>query len=170
MLFARLRLNLPDVRSLLVASARSSVSASTLATELAESAADWGLNVTLIEVQEPPAGNQKAGTRSTPTSLEGEERGDAAQSQRGVVERITSRPSSEGGEDSLAQALARPDRFFVVLGSGLLDSPATLLAVPEVDAVLIAARRGKTARSDLQDCRVEVERAGGKLAGAILLT
>jgi hypothetical protein len=170
MLFARLRLNLPDVRSVLVASARSSVNVSALATELAESAADWGLSVTLVEVQDPPATHHTSSSGSTSTRLEAGRRGEATQPPPGSVERIPSQSCADGKEDSLAQALARPDRFFVVQGSGLLDSPATLLAVPVVDAVLIAARRGKTARSDLQECRVEIERAGGKLAGAVLLS
>jgi hypothetical protein len=102
--------------------------------------------------------------------LEAELHGEAAEPPGSSVERISVRPFPEAKEDSLGQVLGRPDRFFVVLGSGLLDSPATLLAIPQVDAVLIAVRRGKTARSDLQDCRVEIERAGGKLAGAVLLS
>jgi Mrp family chromosome partitioning ATPase len=170
MLFTRLRLNLPDLRSILVASPRSSVNVSALATELAESAADWGLSVTLIDVQDRPATHHKVGTRSRSTHLEAELHGEAAEPPGSSVERISARPFPEAKEDSLGQVLGRPDRFFVVLGSGLLDSPATLLAIPQVDAVLIAVRRGKTARSDLQDCRVEIERAGGKLAGAVLLS
>lgn len=78
-------------------------------------------------------------------------------------------PSSEvSTAESARQTLNSFDGLTVVLGGGLLDSPWTLLVAAVVDAVVVVARRGRSSRLDLDQVRREVERAGGKIVGAVL--
>jgi Mrp family chromosome partitioning ATPase len=57
----------------------------------------------------------------------------------------------------------------VLVGDGILDDPDSILAAAVVDAVLVVAKSGRTGRQDLARTREEIERAGGRLVGAVLL-
>jgi len=70
--------------------------------------------------------------------------------------------------DELGKELSG-NRLTVVEGSGLLDSPNTVLAARAVDAVVVLARRGHTRRSDLVASRRELTGAGAPVVGAVLI-
>lgn len=70
--------------------------------------------------------------------------------------------------DELQKTMAET-RLTVVGGSGLLDSPNTIVAARAVDAVVVLARRRKTSRNNLEAVRLELKRAGATVAGAVLI-
>lgn len=69
----------------------------------------------------------------------------------------------------LPPSAAGPTPVTIIGGAGLLDDPATLLATRMADAVIVVIRREKTARRDLDDVRRQLDAAGARLIGSILL-
>ncbi len=166
MLFARLQLTLPEARAVLVAPPRSSLDVSGLASDLAECAATSGFATTLVDVRGLEGLVCPVGALYSQSSDQAE----AADAAAGSLHKISIGGPSGLNIEQLRRALGSSEGFSVLLGAGLLDNPATLLAVPLVDAVIVVARRGKTARADLERVRSEIERASGRLAGAVLIS
>jgi hypothetical protein len=71
--------------------------------------------------------------------------------------------------ESLRAFLAAGRGYVVLVGRGILDDSNSILAAAAVDAVLVVAKSGRTGRQDLARTRDEIERAGGRLIGAVLL-
>ncbi|MBV9278490.1 MAG: hypothetical protein JOZ41_00265 [Chloroflexi bacterium] len=143
-LFARLQLSVPKLRTVLIAAPRSAEFSPGLGKELAIAAASAGLAARLLDL----------------TGREGDGEGEAGLrvDTLGVAVNL----------DALRRTIDSFEGFTVVQGAGLLDHPGTILAVPCVDAVVVVAARGTTTRGDLEAVRQEVERAGGRLVGVVL--
>jgi hypothetical protein len=84
------------------------------------------------------------------------------------IARPASRPIDEPRVDHLRELVRDYEGYTVIAGRGVLDHPGTLLAAGAVDGVVLVVRPRKTYRSDLQAARTEVERAGGRVVGAVL--
>lgn len=80
-------------------------------------------------------------------------------------------PGVETADDleGMRAHISKFDGLTVVQGQGVLDDPATLLACAATGVVVLAIRRGKTSRASLEETRREVERAGGHIAGAVMV-
>ena len=159
MLYARLQLALPEARTVLVAPPRSSLDAFPVARELAGLAAAAGCSVRLIALT--AAGGDAASQTRSDAPGEGAATGD--------IEVLRLPAANLGNLDRLREVLAPARDLTVIAGSGLLDNPVSILAAPIVDGVVVVVRPGKTARSDLSRVKVEIERAGGRIAGAVML-
>jgi hypothetical protein len=61
------------------------------------------------------------------------------------------------------------DSLTLMCGSGVLDDAATLLSAAAVDGVILACVAGTSTRADLAEARLELERAGARLLGAVLV-
>jgi len=144
MLFARLQLRAPEARSILVAAANDRDLASSISANLASTADEVGQRSRLVRVIEddapPPAGFP----------------GEAL-----TVARL-------GSVNEARDLLATFDGTTVICGQGILSSPTTLLLASVADATLIVAKRRKTSRAQLAAARLELERAGARLVGAVL--
>jgi hypothetical protein len=141
MLFAHLQLRAPEARSILLAPPRSGQLTASIGPALSELAHSAGHEVRLVDVANHDARASKA-----------------AQLDQAVL----------WNRDNLRMALDGFTGLTIVMGQGILDSPQTVLAAGTVDAVILVARAGKTDRSDLAAAGHEVERAGGRLLGAVL--
>jgi hypothetical protein len=64
---------------------------------------------------------------------------------------------------------ASGDRYKVSAGWGLLDDPQTVGELDRLDGLVLAVRRGKTSRADLEECRRLLTAAGVRLITAVLL-
>lgn len=71
-----------------------------------------------------------------------------------------------------ADTVAGPDvgkEYTIVCAPAILDDARSLLMVPDSDAVVVVARRGRTVREDVERAREQITRAGGSIAGGVLL-
>lgn len=146
MLLARLDLLQHDLRAVLVAAPRSNVDCLAPARDVARGATRLGRKARLVHLS--------GGPKSSPDPEVPEE------SMR--VEDIRDPEKARIWIEAF-------DGLSVVVGRGLLDDAATLLSVRCVQGVVVAARVGKTMRSDLREMRIQIEQAGGKVVGAIQL-
>lgn len=60
--------------------------------------------------------------------------------------------------------------YTVICAPAVLDDARALLLIASADVVVVAARRGRTSRDDVVRAREEIERAGGTVAGGVLLS
>jgi hypothetical protein len=60
-------------------------------------------------------------------------------------------------------------RLELEAGRGILDDPETVARIDEFDGLVLALRRGKTPRADLEECRRLLDAAGARLISAVLL-
>ena len=158
MLYARLQLALPQVRTVLVAPPRSSLDPYPVAKELAALAAAAGCSVRLVAVS--AAGEAPSQGRPDPS---------AATTTQDDIELLTLPEAGLGNVERLREILAPARDLTVVSAGGLLDSPVSILAASIVGGVVVVARPGKTTRSDLSRVKLDVERAGGRIAGAVMV-
>jgi len=77
--------------------------------------------------------------------------------------------SSAASLEHLREMLGSSPGLTIAVGGGLLDTSSAAIACGALDGIVLVAKRGKTSRADLEEARREIERAGGKLAGAVLL-
>lgn len=163
-LFARLQLSAQGARTFLIAPVRSSLGVADLVHQLAAVTAVAGYHSRVVDVSQTAAMQGDATPHASDAASPATEAASVASS---VHHRALS-PAESLSLERLREALQPTEGFTFVCGGGLLDSPSTILAVPSVDAVIVVAERGRTARADLERSRAEVERAGGRVVGAVL--
>jgi len=157
MLLARLQILAPEARSVLLARAQPEGTVEPLAREVAAAAAQAGFAGRLARV--PGSDDSRYG--SAPSRLSGLPDAELTELQIDMKElRETERARA---------ALHAGGGYTVVAGGSILDSPETLLLCRAVDVVVLVGYRAKTLRSDLEAARDAVERAGGRLAGAVFV-
>lgn len=160
MLFARLEVTVPQARSFLVAAPRSTIDVTDIAADLAYVAGRAGFESRLVDL----TGHQRtadASTASVPATVDDQVEGE-------LVELDEPASSEMGRVERLRQLLAAYEGYTVMAGGGVLDDPGTMLAAAAVDGVVLVVRRGRTSRTDLEQSRIEIERAGGRIVGAVL--
>ena len=146
-LFARLQLSFPEARSFLFATVDEGRSIGPIAAGVAATMHDMGLDLRWIDVtlqrteSKPPAGVK-------PLALDG---------------------SLFANVNRLRAALTPAGGYQVIAGGSLLHDAHSLVLSGVADAVVIGSWRGVTSRDALEQVRADIERAGGKIAGAILL-
>jgi hypothetical protein len=86
-----------------------------------------------------------------------------------VLEVKSQATGQSGGVEDWRSLFAGFDGYTVVVGEGVLNDPATILAATACDAVVIVCRRGRTARADLERTRSRLDEAGARLAAGFLL-
>lgn len=146
MLFARLQLMAPGARSILLVAPRHEVDVRGTSRQFAAAIAAGGHPVRLIDLAGPDPGDVPPGVEEAPVT-----------------------PDMITDPGAAALALRAGAAYTVISGRGLLEDAPTLLMAAAADAVVVAARAGRSYRADLAEVRLEVERAGGRLIGAILL-
>lgn len=62
------------------------------------------------------------------------------------------------------------ERYEISSGRGLLDDPRTVSELDQVDGLVVAVRRAKTSRGDLEECRRLLNAAGVRLITAVLVS
>jgi Mrp family chromosome partitioning ATPase len=147
MLFARLQLQAPSARSILITAPHSGQHLSKLAGDLARAIISSGARVRLLDVT-PSAGASDLG--------DDVERMDVLESEMTDLERAR-------------RALNWPSGYTVLCAGGVMDSPAALILGAASDGVLLVARAGKTMRADLIQARDDIESSGGTVVGSVLL-
>ncbi|GAC1318898.1 MAG: hypothetical protein NVSMB22_01330 [Chloroflexota bacterium] len=150
-LVARLELFRPSVKSVLLASPTSGPSLVPLGERVAEAARRMGRPARTIRLVDAAT----VGERST---------GDA---RRGNADDVVLSAAALLDTEATQSLLRGFDGVSVVVGAGLLDDPATLLAARSAECVVLVARVGKTLRSDVVKARLQVEQAGGCIAGGL---
>jgi hypothetical protein len=147
LLFVRLQLVAPDARSFLLATTDPARSAVKIAADLAEAIKAAGQHVHWLYLGEAAESSDPADN----------------------AEELSLDPTIFSDIPRLRAALAQVSGYVVVAGGSLLHDARTLIAAATTDSVIVATWKGATSRLDLERARVEVERAGGKITGAILL-
>lgn len=74
-----------------------------------------------------------------------------------------------GTLEAVRDTLHSPAALTIVTGGGILDDPDIFMAAAVADGVLLVAEGGKSMRDDLRRCRAEIDRAGGRIVGAVLV-
>jgi hypothetical protein len=150
MLVARLQVRAPYARTLLVAAA-DGTRTDKAATGLASSLAGAGQAVGYIDLVAPAQDVAMVPPRP------------------GAVRDAPLLSTELESVDRARRAIAPPEGYTVICGGSILDNPATLLVSGVADGTVLLARRGHSPRAALVMARREIEGAGGRLLGAILL-
>jgi hypothetical protein len=178
MVFARLQLLAPDARSLLVAGARTASDVVGVARRLAETIHASSHEVQWLDLQ-PVTGSlngvAESGTETRTTSdgsttmkLTPGDVGPTLPADRGI-ETVKLTATELGDAQRTKSVLSGNEGYTVICGGGILDSAPTLLLAALADGVILVARRARTKRADLSAARAEIDRAGGRLLGAVFV-
>ena len=164
MLYPRLQLAVPEGREFLVAPPRSSIDAFPVAAGLASDIAVTGCSVRLIRFTDSLSPGEDKVTADGVMRTHQQQ-----QDERGQIETVQLGETGLGRIELLRSTLSPYHGLTVVAARGLLDSPVALLTASIVDAVIVVVQRGRTGRADLDRVRRDVERAGGRIAGSVLV-
>jgi hypothetical protein len=146
MLFARLQLQAPSARSILLAPPRSERGVDQLAASLAGTIVAAGGKARLL-----------AATTTEPKNVPA------------AVERMQVLETELVELERARRALGWPIGFTIAYAGGVLDTPAALVLAAAVDAVVLVARAGHTMRADLVQAKSDIEVSGGIVVGSVLL-